>query len=299
MDIQKTNINWYPGHMKKTMDMFKEQLKQVDLIIEILDARIPLSSKNPEVEKLVKHKKRIIILNKMDLVDKNDFFKWEEYFLANNLADKIIPMSVEKGFNIKELRTEIDTMYKEKLEKKKKRGLIKTEIRAMVVGIPNVGKSKFINKISSTSKAGVGNLPGFTRGKQWITVNNKFYLLDTPGVLWPKFDSHETALNLAITGSIKDDILSLEQVCISLVKKMKEYNIINNILKAYNIENLENIENADDYELLKAIEKRLLIHNTKEHDYEIISQKILRDYRTGKLGKFFLELPKSPKKEGK
>ncbi len=292
MNTQKTNINWFPGHMKKTMDMFKEQLKQVDLVIEILDARIPLSSKNPEVEKLVKHKKRIIILNKMDLVDKNDFSKWEEYFLSNNLADKIIPLSVEKGFNIKELRTEIDIMYKEKLEKMKKRGLIKTEIRAMVVGIPNVGKSKFINKISSTNKAGVGNLPGFTRGKQWITVNNKFYLLDTPGVLWPKFDNHETALNLAITGSIKDDILSLEQVCISLVKKMKERNIINNILKAYNIENIENIENTDEYELLKVIEKRLLIHNTKEYDYEIISQKILRDYRTGKLGKFFLELPK-------
>lgn len=287
MEDKKTNINWFPGHMKKTLNMFSEQLKQVDLVIEILDARIPLSSKNPEVEKLVKHKKRIIVLNKMDLVDKNDFFKWEKYFLENDLADKIIPMSVEKGFNIKELRTEIDKMYQEKLIKMKKKGLIKTEIKAMVVGIPNVGKSKFINKISTKSKAGVGNLPGFTRGRQWITVNNKFYLLDTPGVLWPKFDNHEVATNLAITGSIKDDILSLEEIALILIDKIKKYGLINNILEAYD---MPKKEYKDNHILLKDIEKRLLIH-TKEYDYEKVSQKLLRDYRTGKLGRFFLELP--------
>lgn len=287
MEDKKTNINWFPGHMKKTLNMFSEQLKQVDLVIEILDARIPLSSKNPEVEKLVKHKKRIIVLNKMDLVNKNDFSKWEKYFLENDLADKIIPMSVEKGFNIKELRTEIDKMYQEKLIKMKKKGLIKTEIKAMVVGIPNVGKSKFINKISTKSKAGVGNLPGFTRGRQWITVNNKFYLLDTPGVLWPKFDNHEVATNLAITGSIKDDILSLEEIALILIDKIKKYGLINNILEAYD---MPKKEYKDNHILLKDIEKRLLIH-TKEYDYEKVSQKLLRDYRTGKLGRFFLELP--------
>lgn len=287
-NIEKTTINWFPGHMKKTMDMFKEQLKLVDLVIEILDARIPLSSKNPEIEKLIKNKKRIIVLNKMDLVDKKDFILWEKYFLENDLADKIIPISVEKGFNIKDLRAEIDKMYQEKLAKMKKKGLIKTEIRAMVVGIPNVGKSKFINKISAKSKAGVGNLPGFTRGKQWISVSDKFYLLDTPGVLWPKFDNHKIALDLAITGSIKDDVTPIEEICVALLNRMKEYGLIQNVYEVYK---LENVEYEDIHKLMKAIEKRLLIHNTKEYDYDIISKRILRDYRQGKLGKFFLELP--------
>ncbi|VWL85388.1 ribosome biogenesis GTPase YlqF [Oceanivirga miroungae] len=288
MEENKTSINWFPGHMKKTLNMFENELKQVDLVIEILDARIPLSSKNPEVERLVKNKKRIILLNKLDLVDKASVSVWQDYFVSNDLADYVIPMSVEKGFNISSLRNIIDKLYNEKLEKMKKKGLIKTEIRALVCGIPNVGKSKFINKIASKSKAGVGNLPGFTRGKQWITVNKNFYLLDTPGVLWPKFENNEVATNLAITGSIKDDILRLEDIAIYLLNKMKEYDLLDNIFNYYNIEKKEY---DSFYELLKDIEKRLLIH-TKEYDYDKISKKILKDYREGKLGKFFLEMPK-------
>ncbi|WP_068269224.1 ribosome biogenesis GTPase YlqF [Caviibacter abscessus] len=291
MELEKTNINWYPGHMKKAMDMLEEQLKLVDIVIEILDARIPISSKNPVLSKLAKNKKKIILLNKMDLVDKTKYNLWENYFLENNLADIVIPISVENGNNLKELKNKVDKLYDEKLNKMKSKGLRKTQIRAMVVGIPNVGKSKFINRFSSKSKAGVGNLPGFTRGKQWITVNEKFSLLDTPGVLWPRFDSHEIALNLAITGSIKDNILPLEEVCIELINKMREYNLIENIFKVYNIE-VSDIKNIDNYELLSIVENRLKIHNTKEHNYELISRKILKDYRSGKLGKFFLELPR-------
>lgn len=291
MEIEKTNINWYPGHMKKAVDMLEEQLKLVDIVIEILDARIPLSSKNPVIERLSKNKKRIILLNKMDLVDKKDYHLWEEYFLENDLADKVIPISVENGSNLKELKLQIDKFYNEKLEKMKQKGLRKTQIRAMVVGIPNVGKSKFINRFSLKNKAGVGNLPGFTRGKQWITVSDKFSLLDTPGVLWPKFDNDEIAMNLAITGSIKDNILPLEKVILRLLDKMKEYKIINNIKKVYKLE-IEDMQDVDNFEILSILERRLQIYNNKEHDYEQISRKILKDYRSGKLGRFFLEIPR-------
>lgn len=295
MELEKTNINWYPGHMKKAMDMLVEQLKLVDIVIEILDARIPIASKNPALEKLTKNKTKIILLNKMDLVDKSKYNLWESYFLENNLADIVIPVSLESGNNLKELKNKVDKLYDEKLKKMKEKGLRKTQIRAMVVGIPNVGKSKFINKFSSKNKAAVGNLPGFTRGKQWITVNDRFSLLDTPGVLWPKFDNDEIALNLAITGSIKDNILPLEKVCLELLNKMREYKLINNISKGYKVE-IKNIENIDNFELLSIIENRLKIHNTKEHDYELISRKILKDYRSGKLGRFFLELPRKENK---
>ena len=291
MEIEKTNINWYPGHMKKAVDMLEEQLKLVDIVIEILDARIPLSSKNPVIERLAKNKKRIILLNKMDLVDKKDYHLWEEYFLENDLADKVIPISVENGSNLKELKLQIDKFYNEKLEKLKQKGLRKTQVRAMVVGIPNVGKSKFINRFSLKNKAGVGNLPGFTRGKQWITVSDKFSLLDTPGVLWPKFDNDEIAMNLAITGSIKDNILPLEKVILRLLDKMKEYKIINNIKKVYKLE-IEDMQDVDNFEILSILERRLQIYNNKEHDYEQISRKILKDYRSGKLGRFFLEIPR-------
>lgn len=291
MEIEKTNINWYPGHMKKAVDMLEEQLKLVDIVIEILDARIPLSSKNPVIERLAKNKKRIILLNKMDLVDKKDYHLWEEYFLENDLADKVIPISVENGSNLKELKLQIDKFYNEKLEKMKQKGLRKTQVRAMVVGIPNVGKSKFINRFSLKNKAGVGNLPGFTRRKQWITVSDKFSLLDTPGVLWPKFDNDEIAMNLAITGSIKDNILPLEKVILRLLDKMKEYKIINNIKKVYKLE-IEDMQDVDNFEILSILERRLQIYNNKEHDYEQISRKILKDYRSGKLGRFFLEIPR-------
>lgn len=291
MEIEKTNINWYPGHMKKAVDMLEEQLKLVDIVIEILDARIPLSSKNPVIERLAKNKKRIILLNKMDLVDKKDYHLWEEYFLENDLADKVIPISVENGSNLKELKLQIDKFYNEKLEKMKQKGLRKTQVRAMVVGIPNVGKSKFINRFSLKNKAGVGNLPGFTRGKQWITVSDKFSLLDTPGVLWPKFDNDEIAMNLAITGSIKDNILPLEKVILRLLDKMKEYKIINNIKKVYKLE-IEDMQDVDNFEILSVLKRRLQIYNNKEHDYEQISRKILKDYRSGKLGRFFLEIPR-------
>ncbi len=288
------NINWYPGHMKKTKDMITENLKIIDLVIEILDARIPISSKNPDISRLAGGKQKIVILNKVDLVDGKDLKKWEDYFLKNKISDYFIALSVEKGTNFNELRKITDKIYDDKLEKMKRKGLRKTEVRAMIVGIPNVGKSKFINKFVNKNKARVGNTPGFTRGKQWIKIDDKLELLDTPGVLWPKFEDEEIAYNLAITGSIKDNVLSLEEVASEFLSKLKKLGKIEELEKAYNLESYigkEEIYSLENYKIFEILERRLGILKNEEHNYEIVAGRILRDYRMGKIGKYFLELP--------
>ena len=285
-----TMINWYPGHMKKTKDMMIENLKIVDIVIEILDARIPLSSKNPDIEKLSKNKVRVLVLNKIDLVDEGRLKEWEDYFLSNDIADYFIPLSVEKNKNFTELRNIVNKIYNEKLEKMKKKGLRKTVVRALIAGIPNVGKSKFINKFSNKNKAKVGNKPGFTRGKQWISVDEKFELLDTPGILWPKFEDEVVAYNLAITGSIKDDVLPLEKVVMKLLDIMRNRDLLSNLVKVYDL-NIEEISLKDNIEILKILEKRLGISKNDEFDFTVIARRILKEYRMGKLGRFLLELP--------
>ncbi|WP_064591513.1 ribosome biogenesis GTPase YlqF [Streptobacillus moniliformis] len=290
-------INWYPGHMKKTKEMIVENLKIVDLVIEILDARIPISSKNPDIEYLAKNKLRVVILNKIDLVDEAKLKEWEKYFIENNISHHFLAISVEKNKNFNELRKIVNKIYDEKLEKMKKKGLRKTVVRAMIVGIPNVGKSKFINKFSNKNKAKVGNKPGFTRGKQWITVDDKFELLDTPGVLWPKFEDNMVSFNLAITGSIRDDILPLEDVSNRLIDIMKEQCIIDNLIYSYNLDE-ETLITKTNIEIFELLEKRLCIYKNEKFSYELISRRLLKDYRIGKLGKFLLEYPKDFKKEG-
>lgn len=285
-----TMINWYPGHMKKTKDMMIENLKIVDIVIEILDARIPLSSKNPDIEKLSKNKVRVLVLNKIDLVDEGKLNEWKDYFLSNDIADYFIPLSVEKNKNFSELRNIVNKIYDKKLEKMKKKGLRKTVVRALIAGIPNVGKSKFINKFSNKNKAKVGNKPGFTRGKQWISVDEKFELLDTPGILWPKFEDEVVAYNLAITGSIKDDVLPLEKVVMKLLDIMRNRDLLSNLVKVYDL-NIEEISLKDNIEILKILEKRLGISKNDEFDFTVIARRILKEYRMGKLGRFLLELP--------
>ena len=288
------HINWYPGHMKKTKDLIVENLKIIDLVIEILDARIPISSENPDITKLAKNKQKVVVLNKVDLIDTKDLKKWEDYFLTNELASHVVALSSEKGTNFAELRKITDKIYNEKLEKMKKKGLRKTEVRAMIVGIPNVGKSRFINKYVNKNKARVGNTPGFTRGKQWIKIDDKVELLDTPGVLWPKFEDETVAYNLAITGSIKDNVLPLEQVAIKFLEKLKKLGKIENLFNAYQLEEyitLDEILKLENYKIFQILEKRLGISKSDEHNYDIISRRILKDYRSGKIGKFFLELP--------
>ena len=281
------HINWYPGHMKKTKDLIVENLK-------IIDARIPISSENPDITKLAKNKQKVVVLNKVDLIDTKDLKKWEDYFLTNELASHVVALSSEKGTNFAELRKITDKIYNEKLEKMKKKGLRKTEVRAMIVGIPNVGKSRFINKYVNKNKARVGNTPGFTRGKQWIKIDDKVELLDTPGVLWPKFEDENVAYNLAITGSIKDNVLPLEQVAIKFLEKLKKLGKIENLFNAYQLEEyitLDEILKLENYKIFQILEKRLGISKSDEHNYDIISRRILKDYRSGKIGKFFLELP--------
>ena len=281
------HINWYPGHMKKTKELIVENLKVVDLIIEILDARIPISSKNPDIEKLANNKKRIVVLNKVDLIDDKDLKKWEEYFLENKIADHFIAISVEKGTNISELRRVINVIYEEKLEKMKKKGLRKTEVRMMIVGIPNVGKSKFINRFSNKTKAKVANTPGFTKGKQWIKMDKNTELLDTPGVLWPKFEDEIVGLNLAFTGAIKDEIMDTEELALKLVERLQETNP-EELMTRYKLTELH--ENPLDN--LDAIaRKRGAIMAGNQIDYNRIAGIILDEFRGGKIGKISLEKP--------
>ena len=281
------SINWYPGHMKKTKETIAENLKIVDLVIEVLDARIPLSSKNPDISKLAKNKKRLTVLNKVDLADEREVENWKEYFIRNDISDYVLAISAEKGTNLNELKRVVDEIYIEKLENAKKKGLRKTEVRALIAGIPNVGKSKLINKFAGKTKARVGDKPGFTRGKQWVKASEKLELLDTPGVLWPKFDDPEVGYSLAITGSIKDDILPIEEVVSVFIDRMRKTGKLDQLVKAYNLET--DIENKENHEILDILEERLGIIKKEETNYNKVSRFLLRDYRSGKLGKFSLE----------
>ena len=281
------SINWYPGHMKKTKETIAENLKIVDLVIEVLDARIPLSSKNPDISKLAKNKKRLTVLNKVDLADEKEVENWKEYFIKNDISDYVLAISAEKGTNLNELKRIVDEIYIEKLEKAKKKGLRKTEVRALIAGIPNVGKSKLINKFAGKTKARVGDKPGFTRGKQWVKASEKLELLDTPGVLWPKFDDPEVGYNLAITGSIKDDILPIEEVVSVFIDRMKKTGKLGQLVRAYNLET--EIEGKENHEILDILEERFGIIKKEETNYNKVSRFLLRDYRSGKLGKFSLE----------
>ena len=281
------SINWYPGHMKKTKETIAENLKIVDLVIEVLDARIPLSSKNPDISKLAKNKKRLTVLNKVDLADEREVENWKEYFIRNDISDYVLAISAEKGTNLNELKRIVDEIYIEKLEKAKKKGHRKTEVRALIAGIPNVGKSKLINKFAGKTKARVGDKPGFTRGKQWVKASEKLELLDTPGVLWPKFDDPEVGYSLAITGSIKDDILPIEEVVSVFIDRMRKTGKLAQLVKAYNLET--DIENKENHEILDILEERLGIIKKEETNYNKVSRFLLRDYRSGKLGKFSLE----------
>ena len=281
------SINWYPGHMKKTKETIAENLKIVDLVIEVLDARIPLSSKNPDISKLAKNKKRLTVLNKVDLADEKEVENWKEYFIKNDISDYVLAISAEKGTNLNELKRIVDEIYIEKLEKAKKKGLRKTEVRALIAGIPNVGKSKLINKFAGKTKARVGDKPGFTRGKQWVKASEKLELLDTPGVLWPKFDDPEVGYNLAITGSIKDDILPIEEVVSVFIDRMKKNGRLGQLVRAYNLET--EIEGKENHEILDILEERFGIIKKEETNYNKVSRFLLRDYRSGKLGKFSLE----------
>lgn len=290
------NINWYPGHMVKTKRQIIEDLKLIDVVIELLDARIPVSSQNPDIAEIIKGKKRIIVLNKCDLADKKETDKWINKFKSEGII--AISTDSNSGNGMNKVLEGINTIMKQELEKNAISGRIGKKIRVLVLGIPNVGKSSFINRISKKTSAEVGNKPGVTKSKQWVKLNDRIELLDTPGVLWPKFESEEVALNLAYTGTIKDDILDKTEVAYFLLKYLLE-NYIENISKRYSIEveeikniieNEEQPENENIYEIMMLIgKKRGALVSGGSVDDTKVANIILEDFRTGKLGNITIE----------
>ena len=286
--MSMTKINWYPGHMKKTKDLIKENMQLIDIVLEVVDARIPLSSKNPDISVFAKNKKRVIVLNKSDLVEKSEILYWKKYFKENNMADEVLEISAETGFNIKVLYSIIDKVSAEKKEKMKAKGLRKVNTRLMVVGIPNVGKSRLINRIVGKSSAGVGNKPGFTKGKQWVRIKEGLELLDTPGILWPKFESDEVGQNLAITGAIRDEILPIEDISCILISKMIKYGLWNILKERYKL--LDEDKSEIIGEILEKIALRNKMFNKGESlNIQQAAYTVLRDYRNCRLSKFGLD----------
>lgn len=299
MNNEKTNkvsLNWYPGHMAKTRRQIEEDLKIVDIVIELLDARIPISSQNPNIKELTSKKKKIIVLNKCDLADEKQNQKWISYFAKNGQVAVLTDSNSGKG--IDNCIKQIEKIMEEDLQGQAEKGRIGRKIRAMIVGIPNVGKSSFINRISKRTTAGVGNKPGVTKQKQWIRINEKIELLDTPGVLWPKFESEEVALNLAFTGTIKEDILQRTEIAYQLVKFLLE-NYPEKLCDRYGITkeyidktlNQDQPENFNIYEIMLEIgRKRGCIISGGNIDEEKTSRMILDEFKNGKLGKITLEI---------
>lgn len=291
-----TNINWYPGHMAKTKRQIMEDVRLVDIVIELLDARIPISSQNPDIAEITKNKKKIIVLNKCDLADERQNKRWVEYFKSKNIPAVLTDSNSGKG--IEECVRKIEKIMEEDLKGQAEKGRIGRKIKAMVLGIPNVGKSSFINRISKKTSAGVGNKPGVTKQKQWIRINEKIELLDTPGVLWPKFESEEVALHLAFTGTIKEDILQRTEIAYYLVKFLIE-NYPKHLCERYKLtqeyihqqlENEERPENENIYEIFLAVgKKRGCIISGGNIDEEKTARILLDEFKNGKIGRISLE----------
>ena len=278
-------INWFPGHMRKTQREIKENLKLVDAVIEIRDARIPRSSANPDIDKLLEGKPRIILLNKSDLTDSRVTKEWIQYLTNENV--RVLEVNCLKGDGLKAIKPALMNLLKEKHDRLKAKGMAKIITRVMVVGIPNVGKSTFINKIARNNIAKTGDRPGVTKSKQWIKTAIGIELLDTPGVLWPKFEDDTTALNLAFTGAIKDEIMDIEELALKLVERLQG-SYESQLKERYKLP--EVFENPLD--TLDAIgKKRGTLISGGQIDYNRIAVILLDEFRGGKIGKISLERP--------
>jgi len=280
--VNKSVINWYPGHMTKAVRQMKEDIKLIDLVIELLDARIPLSSRNPDIDDLGKNKARLVLLNKSDLADETDNNKWIQYFKDKGIIALKINSKNKQG--IKEINNAVQIACKEKIERDKKRGIINCPVRAMVVGIPNVGKSTFINAYAGRAAAKTGNKPGVTKGKQWIKLNKNLELLDTPGILWPKFDNQTIGMHLAFIGSINDNILDVTELAYQLVKLLATtYPKV--VVERYKIEGHEDPLKV----MYQVAEVRGCKLKGNQPDLEKTSKIIMDDFRAGKLGRITLD----------
>lgn len=282
------NIQWFPGHMTKTRRMLSENLKLVDVVIELLDARIPSSSKNPEIDSIVNNKPRVVVLNKADMADTTISKEWAKWYRGKGIS--VLFADSVKGTGLNQLKDSLKLLMKDKLDRDKQKGRIFRPIRTMIVGIPNVGKSTFINKIAGKAIAETGDKPGVTRSKQWIRLNPEIEMLDTPGILWPKFEDQTVALNLAFTGAIKDDIIDVTEVAAALAEKLAASNPAQ-LAQRYK---LNKVTGKTGYQLLEEAGKsRGCMIPGGEIDMQRISIILLDEFRGGKIGKISLERPVS------
>lgn len=293
----KNSFNWYPGHMTKAKRMMEENIRLIDLVIEIVDARVPMSSRNPDIDKLASNKARIILLNKADLADDYITNKWIAYFNSKNIY--CLKLNSRDNSGVKQVNNLIQTACADKIERDKSRGIMNRTIKAMVVGIPNVGKSTFINSFAGKASAKTGNKPGVTKGKQWIKLGKNVEMLDTPGILWPRFENQDVGMRLAMIGSINDNILNIEELAIDTINYVYN-NYPDNIIKRYELDKEavkasydESAINPDNsialYIMEQAALKRGCIKKGNAIDYEKTANIILDDFRSGRLGRITLE----------
>ncbi|MDR0923865.1 MAG: ribosome biogenesis GTPase YlqF [Hungatella sp.] len=277
------NIQWYPGHMTKAKRAMKEDIKLIDLIIELVDARVPLSSRNPDIDELGAGKARIVLLNKSDLADERCNSAWESYFVAKGCH--VVKVNSRSGAGLKQINGVVQEACKEKIERDRRKGILNRPVRAMVVGIPNVGKSTFINSFAGKACAKTGNRPGVTKGNQWIRLNKSLELLDTPGILWPKFEDQQVGIKLALIGSVNDEILNKDELAMELIRFVtKEYPKV--LSERYGI------ETEDAFEVLRQVAKaRACLAKGGELDLVKASNLLIDDFRSGKLGRMTLESP--------
>lgn len=285
-DSQKQTVQWFPGHMAKTRRLIKESLPFVDLVTEIVDARIPMSSSNPELAEMIGNKPRIVLLNKCDVADEKTTAKWVEYYKKNGMY--ALPVDCRSGKGLNAYLPLVRSVLKDKIKRNEEKGMVGKPLRVMVVGIPNTGKSSFINKMAGRNRAKVADKPGVTRSNSWFAVGSGIELLDTPGVLWPKFDDKSVGDKLAFIGSVKDEVIDIESLAMRLINVLKN-GYADRLSERFKI---TGFEEKEDYEILEMIgRKRGMLISGGEIDYERASVMLLDEYRGGKLGRLSLDFP--------
>jgi len=286
----RMNINWYPGHMKKTKELLQKNLKLVDIVVELLDSRIPFSSKNPDVDRIIKDKPKVVVLNKFDMADPSKIKLWQDYYESQGI--EAIPVNTISGKGVDKVIQACREAMREKMEALMKKGRNERAIRLMIVGVPNVGKSTLINKLAGRKSTQTGDRPGITKSNQWVKLKGDLELLDTPGILWPRFEDENVAMNLAFTRAIKDEILDIETLALRFIEKLED-RYPDNLKERYKLEELGQTP-LETMEMIGV--KRGCLMARKEIDYTRVAKIVLNEFREGKTGKMTLEIPKDFKK---